>query len=338
MKYVGIQTQQNRNNMMSIFLLVMFPVILLGMVWVFLALMAYFNGGYNDQYGNYVTSVNFDAVNQYFLSSLPWVVGGVCVWFLIAYFSNTAMVRAATGARPLERRENPRLYNIVENLVISSGMDMPKINVINDPQLNAFASGIDRNSYTVTVTTGLLQVLDDAELEGVIAHELTHIRNRDTRLLITSIIFVGIISTVMSLVYNMVSHMLWFGGTTSTRSNDDEREGNGAASAILVFIVALICCAIAYLFTVLTRFAISRKREFMADAGGAQMCGNSLALASALRKISGNPGLGATKRDDVAQLFIVRPKMSLSGVSKFMSSLFATHPDTAERIRILEQF
>jgi heat shock protein HtpX len=142
------------------------------------------------------------------------------------------MVRAATGARPLERRENPRVYNIVENLVISSGMDMPKINVINDPQLNAFASGIDRNSYTVTVTTGLLQVLDDAELEGVIAHELTHIRNRDTRLLITSIIFVGIISTVMSLVYNMVSHMLWFGGTTSTRSNDDEREGNGAASAI----------------------------------------------------------------------------------------------------------
>lgn len=321
---------------MSIFLLIMFPVIMLGMVWIFLALVNYFGGGYTDHYGNYVRSVSFAEVNYLFMSALPWVIGGVGVWFLIAYFSNTAMVRAATGARPLERRENPRVYNIVENLTISCGMDMPKINVIDDPQLNAFASGIDRNSYTVTVTTGLLQILDDDELEGVIAHELTHIRNRDTRLLITSIIFVGIVSTVMSMVYNMFTHMMWFGGSSSRSS--DEKEGNSGASALVIFLIAIICCAIAYFFTMLTRFAISRKREYMADAGGAQMCGNPRALASALRKISGSPGLGATGRDDIAQLFIIRPEMSLSGVSKFMSSMFTTHPDTEERIRLLEQF
>lgn len=339
MKYVGIHTQQRRNNMMSILLLLMFPAILLGMVWVFLALIGYLGGGYYNEYGEIVRTLDSATVNRHFLSALPWVAGGVAVWFAIAYLANTSMVRAATGARPLSRRENPRVYNIVENLTMATGMDMPKINVIDEAQLNAFASGIDRASYTVTVTTGLLDLLTDDELAGVIGHELTHIRNRDTRLLITSIIFVGIVATVMSLVYNMFSNMLWFGAATSHRSSNDDDEGSaGALSAIVVMIVAVICCAIAYLFTMLTRFAISRKREYMADAGGAQMCGNPLALASALRKISGDPGLGSCGRDDVAQLFIIHPKMRLTGFKQMMSSLFSTHPDTAERIRILEQF
>ena len=336
MQYVGIHTQQRHNNMMSIFLLVMFPVILLGMVWVFLALVNYFGGGYYDQYGNIVHTLSLDDVNYYFLNALPWVVIGVGIWFLIAYFANTSMVRAATGARPLERRENPRVYNIVENLTMTCGMDMPKINIIDDPQLNAFASGIDRQSYTVTVTTGLLELLDDDELAGVIGHELTHIRNNDTRLLITSIVFVGIVSTIMSLVYNMFSNMMWFGGVSTSRRRD-EKEGNGI-SVIVVMIIAIVCCAIAYFFTLLTRFAISRRREYMADAGGAELCGNPLALASALRKISGNPALGNTGRDDIAQLFIIHPEMALTGFSQFMSSLFSTHPDTEKRIRILEQF
>ena len=178
------------------------------MVWIFLALINVIGGSYYDEYGNVVHSLDTSIVNYYFLSALPWIVGGVGIWFLIAYFSNAAMVRSATGARSLSRRENPRVYNIVENLTMSCGMDMPKINVIDDPQLNAFASGIDKSSYTVTVTTGLLNVLNDEELAGVIAHELTHIRNHDTRLLITSIIFVGIISTIMSMVYNMFTHTM----------------------------------------------------------------------------------------------------------------------------------
>ena len=196
MKYVGIHTQQVRNNRLSIMLLIMFPVILLFVVWLFIFLVTWLGGGYYDAEGNLVHSADMDVV-----TAVPWVVGGVGIWFVIAYFSNTAMIRASTGARSLERRENPRVYNIVENLTMTCGMDMPKINVIDDPQLNAFASGIGRSSYTVTVTTGLLNLLDDAELEGVIAHELTHIRNHDTRLLITSIIFVGIISDCYSNLY-----------------------------------------------------------------------------------------------------------------------------------------
>lgn len=334
MQYVGMQTQIRRNNMMSVLLLLLFPTIILGMVWVFLALVNYFGNGYYDQYGNVVHQMDAATVNYYFLTTIPWVVLGVGIWFAIAYFANSSMVRHAVNSRPLSRRENPRIYNIVENLCMSCGMQMPKVNVVDDPQLNAFASGIDNKSYAVTVTTGLLDLLDDEELKGVIAHELTHIRNRDTRLLITSIIFVGIISTVMSLTVRMMYNMMWFGG--GRRSSDDER-GCGI-SMIVVMLIGVICCVIAYFFTLITRFAISRRREYMADAGGAELCRNPLALASALRKISGNPGLDDVKRADVAQLFICQPDEMESGIMGFMNSLFSTHPDTEKRIQILEQF
>ena len=331
MKYVGIQTQIDRNNRLSILLLLLFPCILLGMVYVFIAIVSYLNGGYYDYAGEWVSEISWNEVNMYFLGALPWVIIGVGIWFTIAYFSNTSIIANATNARPLERRENPRVYNIVENLCMTCGMDMPQINVVNDNMLNAFASGINKKTYTVTVTTGLLNLLNDEELAGVIGHELTHIRNRDTRLLITSIIFVGIVSTIMSMVVRMLFNHMMF----SSSSRDSKRNGAGA---VVIMLVGLVCSVIAYFFTLLTRFAISRKREYMADAGGAELCGNPRALASALRKISGAPGLQDVKREDVAQLFIIKPHALSSGIQGFFNSMFATHPDTAKRIEILEQF
>ena len=328
--------------MMSILLLLMFPLIILGMVWVFLALLNYFGGGYYDQYGNVVHELDLNTVNYYFVTTVPWVVGGVAVWFCIAYFSNAAMINRATSARPLTRKENPRIYNIVENLCMTCGMEMPQVNVVDDPQLNAFASGINQKTYAVTLTTGIINRLDDEELAGVIGHELTHIRNRDTRLLITSIIFVGIVSTVMSMVVRIMYNTMWFGGGSVRYSRNDNNNGNGngnsGLSLIVVLFVGLICCAIAYFFTLVTRFAISRKREYMADAGGAELCGNPLALASALRKISADPGLDDVDREDVAQLFIMRPDQMAPSLMSFMNSLFSTHPDPAKRIALLEQF
>ena len=333
-----MQTQISRNNRMTFLLLLMFPLIILGVVWAFIALVNYFGNGYYDQYGNLVHEMDAATVEYYFLNSLPWVVGGVGIWFAIAYIFNSSMVKAATKARTLTRKENPRVYNIVENLCMTAGMDMPKVNVVDDPQLNAFASGINKSSYTVTVTTGLMNVLNDEELAGVIGHELTHIRNHDTRLLITSIIFVGIISTVMSMIVQTMYNMMWFGGgSRRVSSSDDDDRGSGVA-VIVVLIIGYALCAVAYLFTALTRFAISRKREYMADAGGAELCGNPLALASALRKISRKPGLQDVKRDDVAQLFIIHPQKLAGGAMNFLSSLFSTHPDTKKRIEILEQF
>ena len=334
MRYVGMQTQIRRNNTLSILLLLMFPTIILGMVWVFLAALNYFGNGYPDEYGEMVYQLDISTVNYYFVTAIPWVVAGVLIWFVIAYFGNVAMVQKATGARPVTRKENPRLYNIVENLCMTCNMDMPKINVVDDPQLNAFASGINAKSYTVTVTTGLMELLDDDELAGVLGHELTHIRNHDTKLLITSIIFVGIISTIMSIVVRMMYETLWYGGG---RRRSNSKEGGGL-SLLVILLIGVVCCAVAYIFTLLTRFAISRKREYMADAGGAELCGNPLALASALRKISHNPGLDNVKRADVAQLFIIQPDEMKQGLMSFMDSLFSTHPDTEKRIAILEQF
>lgn len=332
MKYVGLQTQIRRNSMYSILLLLAFPGIILAMIWIFFALLNYLGSGYYDQYGNFVHVLDITSVNYYFLNAIPWIIAGVGIWFVIAYYANASIVQKAVGARSLERRENPRLYNIVENLCMACGMDMPKINIVNDQQLNAFASGINKKSYTVTVTSGLLDLLNDDELAGVIGHELTHIRNKDTQLLITSIVFVGIISTIMSIVVRMLYNTMLYGGS---RSNNKEHNG---MSTLLILLIGVICCSIAYLFTLVTRFAISRRREYMADAGGAELCGDPLALASALTKISKNPGLDNVEREDIAQLFIMRPDEMKTGLMSFMNSLFSTHPDPEKRIAILRQF
>lgn len=328
-----MHTQQLHNNLKSILLLLLFPCILMGVIYAFLVILNYM--GQSDSAYGVVNQVDWAYVNYEARHIMPWVLLIVGVWFLISYFANASMVRRATGARSLDRRENPRVYNIVENLCMSCGMQMPKINVVDDPQLNAFASGIDNNSYTVTVTTGICNRLNDEELKGVIAHELTHIRNRDTRLLIVSIIFVGIMSTLMSLAIRFMWNSFVYGG--ASRRNRD-REGGGNVSVLVVMLVAVVLAAIGYLFVLLTRFAISRKREYMADAGGAELCGNPLALASALRKISGDPGLGRTEREDVAQLFIVHPQAFSNGISGWLDGMFSTHPSTEKRIAYLEQF
>lgn len=334
MRYVGLHTQQVRNNLKSLLLLVLFPCILLGVVYAFLVILNYL--GYSDAAYGQVPYVEWDYVNYEMLHILPWVIGIVGIWFLISYFSNVAMIRHATGARPLERRENPRVYNIVENLTMACGMPMPQINVIDEPQLNAFASGIDDNSYTVTVTTGICDRLTDEELAGVIGHELTHIRNRDTRLLIVSIIFVGIMSTLMTLTVRILWNTFIYGG--GNRRTNSRREGGNGIGIVVVMFVAIVLAAIGYFFTLLTRFAISRKREYMADAGGAELCGDPLALASALRKISSDPGLGHVDREDVAQLFIIHPKQFRQSFTNMISTLFSTHPSTESRIAYLEQF
>lgn len=342
MKYVGIQTQISKNNRNSILLLLSFPCIILVLVWVMLVVCNYLGIAFvtEEQYYSETSYVDFGSVNNAFLMVVPGVIIGVGIWFAIAYFFNTSMIQQATGARSLTRKENPRIYNIVENLCMTCGMDMPQINVVDDPQLNAYASGINKKTYTVTVTTGICERLNDAELAGVIGHELTHIRNNDTKVLITSIVFVGIISAALNLLTNYVYRIFWYtGGTSSRRSNVKGENNNNGASIMIAIVVAIIFTAIAYFFTVLTRFAISRKREFMADAGGAELCGDPLALASALRKISGDPGLDNVSRSDVAQLFICKPDQLREGfLESAFSDMFSTHPDTKERIRILEQF
>lgn len=314
-EYIGIQSQIRRNNTRSIILLVAFPILILAVVWVFL------------YFANYSPEDPPEAsvINEYFLSTLPGVIIAVTVWFLIAWLSHSFMIKRATGARPLERRENKRVYNLVENLCISIGMKMPKINVIPDNALNAFASGINEKTYTVTLTQGIIDKLNDEELEGVIAHELMHIRNRDVRLLIVSIIFVGIFSFAAQLAFRNLLYGGMYGGR---RRQKDNR----------LIIIAVIIAFIAYLLSITFRFAISRNREYMADSGAAEMTKKPGALASALRKISGNHKVSTVKSPDVEEMFIENTPDRSSGLLASVSNLFATHPPIEKRIQILEQF
>jgi heat shock protein HtpX len=263
---------------------------------------------------------------QIFSQLAPFILVGVAIWFLIAYFANTAIIRSATGARPLQRKENKRVYNLVENLCMTQGMAMPQINLIEDDSLNAFASGINNRTYTVSLSRGIINKLDDEELEGVIAHELTHIRNRDVRLLIVSIVFVGIFAMLTQLTFRVMLN--------SGRSRSNNKNGKGS---IVIVIIALVVAAIGYFFSSLMRFAISRNREYMADAGAAEITRRPYALANALRKISRDPDIEAVKRADVAQLFIEHPRKK-EKLFAGISGLFATHPPIEKRIAVLEQF
>ena len=183
MAFVGIQTQIRRNNRKSVLLLIAFPLLVLASVFAVVYFTTY------DEYGNPSPELATDM----FLQAVPVVTTIVLVWFLIAYFAHGKMIAMATGAKPLERKENMRVYNLVENLCMSVGMKMPAVNIIESDALNAFASGLQEKNYTVTLTRGIIETLDDHELEGVIAHELMHIRNKDVRLLVVTIVFVGIV-------------------------------------------------------------------------------------------------------------------------------------------------
>ncbi len=309
MEFVGLDKQIQRNNRKSFLLLLGFPLLILSGVYVF---FLYMHQGSNvDAFDNFIVI-------------MPFIAVGIAIWFLIAFSSHSTMINLATNSKTLERKENMRVYNLTENLCISVGMVMPKLRVINSDALNAFASGLNEKNFTVTLTTGIIETLDDNELEGVIAHELMHIRNKDVRLLIISIIFVGILSFAIGLLFRTLIY-----GGARRRSKNSKIDGR-------VILVALVIAAVVYLLTILFKFALSRKREYLADAGAAEMTRNPQALAGALRKISGNSDLEA-RTDDVKQMYIENgPKEGEAGLSSGISGLFATHPPILKRIEFLE--
>jgi len=310
MEYVGLDKQIRRNNFNSTLLLIAFPALLLGMLYA----LVYFT---REDHGA--------DPNQLFLNTAPLVLAGVGIWFLIAWAGHSTFIRLATGSKPLERTENKRVYNLLENLCISQGMTMPKLYIIEDDSLNAFASGIDHRSFSISLSRGIINKLDDEELEGVIAHELSHIKNRDVRVLIITIIFVGIFSFLAELAFRSLRF------TGGGRKSKDSK-GSGA-----IILIAIVVTAIAYFISLLLRFGISRRREYLADAGAADMTKKPYALANALRKVSNDPAIEAVESRDVAQLFLDNPKPS-SHKSASWDNMFSTHPPVEKRIELLEQF
>ena len=293
-----LYTHQSKNVAKTWFLMTLFFVIIIALGWF----------------------ISFYYSNP---NILYFFVGFSILINITSYWFSDKIVLSMSGAKLAKREEFFDLYNAVENLSITAGLPMPKIYVINDPAPNAFATGRDKEHAVVCATTGLLQILDKTELEGVIAHELSHIGNRDILLSTVVVVLVGLVAILSNF---FMRSMMWGGGRRG------DREGGGQIQAILM-IAGIVLTILSPIIATLIQLSISRKREFLADASGALLTRYPEGLASALEKINQYGLPMARASDATAHLFIANPfgPKALRGIHK----LFLTHPPAEERIKAL---
>jgi heat shock protein HtpX len=292
--------------------------------------------------------INSDASVDYYLAAaardlvkaFPYATGAAALWIVIAYFFHQNMIDAITGGEDVTRQQQPRLYNLLENLCISRGIPMPKLKVMDSEARNAFATGLNRRQYAVTVTTGLLKALNDQEIEAVLGHELTHIRNGDVQMMVIAVIIAGVVGFFGELFFRSFTNFGYYGGgggswsssssSDSSSSSGSDRKGSGGGGAIVVIIIAVALIALAWLLSQLVKLALSRSRELLADAGSVELTKNPDAMISALRKIENRGELpGATSA--VMELCVDNPREGFS-------DLFATHPSVDSRVQALVKF
>ncbi|MFK7839005.1 MAG: M48 family metallopeptidase [Bdellovibrionales bacterium] len=315
---IGLQTHIWNNNVKSMALLVFYPILMIVIVWLCALVVTNIVMPHPviDSYQNtnrFHSIFANDIITQYW----PLIMTGVIGWFAAAWFFHTSMIRKLSHSHPVTRKEEPELYNLLENLSITAGVPTPRLEIIETHARNAFASGIDQKSFTVTVTRGLMNALTKDELEGVLAHELVHILNRDVRLLIITIIFTGMIGFAAQMLWSQIRYGYIFSGRS--------REKGGG---ILIILGLAAVLWLGYILTLCTRFAISRKREYMADAGAVQLTKNPEAMMRALQRIAGRDHIPETT-GDIAMMCIENHK-------PFMG-LFATHPPIKKRIHALAE-
>ena len=272
------------------------------------------------------------------LKAAPFATVAAAAWIIIAYFFHQSMIDAVTGGHDVTRQEEPRLYNLLENLCISRGITMPKLKIMESPALNAFATGLNPRQYAVTVTTGLLKALNDQEIEAVLGHELTHIKNGDVQLMVVAVIIAGVVGFFGELFFRLFTNLSWSSGgswssgsssssRSSSSSSDSKSSGGGA---VMVIIIAVVLIVVAWLMSQVVKLALSRSREYLADAGSVELTKNPDAMISALRKIENRGELpGATSA--VMELCLDNPREGFA-------DLFATHPSVQSRVDALVKF
>ena len=257
------------------------------------------------------TGYTLRAAWQDLLLAWPWTTVGTVLWIAIAYYCHQSLIDGITGANEVTRTDQPRLYNLLGNLCISRSIVPPKLKVMESDALNAFTTGLNEEQYSITVTTGLMKWLSDAEIESVLGHELTHIRNGDVRMMICAVVIVGVISFFGELVFRSMR-----GGC-----------GKGAG---LVILIALAIVALCWALSIVIQFALSRKRELLADAGSVELTKQPDAMISALRKIDGHGEL-PDANSAIMELCVDNPREGFD-------NLFDTHPSVDSRIAALVQF
>lgn len=323
----SIYDQMSANRYRTAYLFIIFPVLIIGLTYLGLILSVAFSG----------ENINItDAANEMMRTIGFWVLIGVFVWSLISYFLGASMIMAFAGAKPIEKSQSPELFRAVENASIAAGLPKtPDIYIIDDSSLNAFATGTNPKNAKVAISKGLLEKLEKAELEGVMAHEIGHILNRDIRVMLLAITLVGAIEMIGEILIR-------------TRSRNS-RKGNP------LVIIGLLFLIIGVLVGTLTKLAISREREYLADAVGAHITSNPLALASALEKIAFDSrieildskasmaGLCIADPTEIGHLthkqYLYKGKVQKdpSAVS-FWRKIWSTHPPIDERIKILRGY
>lgn len=333
---VGLKTHIWNNNLRCLALLAGYPLLLLGMFWLIVWAwgMSVFREGVTNTYVAYGQGVDkllekgaaapamdisrsIGFANQIAIEYAPLIISAVAIWFVIAWFFNTNMIRSMAHSHPVSRKEEPELYNLLENLCISQGLPMPKLEIIESHARNAFASGISKGTYTITVTRGLMNSLTKDELEAVLAHELTHIMNRDVRLLIVTIIFTGLFGFLAQIVWHNLRYSLFYGSGRRDRNN------GGLFFAMIMIAVIL---SIGYFISLLMRFALSRRREYMADAGAVELTKNPTAMMHALMRIAGRDHI-PNMSEDIAMMCIENHRAFLG--------MFGTHPPIDKRIKAI---
>jgi heat shock protein HtpX len=314
-------------------------MLLLGGLFVLVYVMVYAGALIAEvlSYGGAPADYYLAAAARDLIKAFPFATGGTLLWIAIAYFFHQSIVDAVTGGEDVTRQQQPRLYNLLENLCISRGIPMPKLKIIESEALNAFATGLNQRQYAVTVTTGLLAALNDQEVEAVLGHELTHIRNGDVQMMVIAVIIAGAVGFFAELFFRSFTNFGYYGGygrnswssSDSSSSSSDNRKSSGGG-AVIVIIIAVALIALAWLLSQMVRLALSRSREYLADAGSVELTKNPDAMISALRKIENRGELpGATSA--VMELCLDNPREGFS-------DLFATHPSVDARVQALVKF
>ncbi len=319
MPAVGLTTWIWENQLKTLFIVFLFPVSVLVLVFLMLLVFFYVDPTYAQQ----LEISSFDMAVYWFIDITTIAVPVFAVWFVLSVLFHRSIVFSLSGAQKITRKQNPYIYNIVENLCISRGLPVPHIGIMPDRGMNAFATGWSPENSWIVFSQGLLDTLTTEEIEAVAAHELTHIINRDVRLMTILVVFVGIISIIASILMRV--H--WFSGSS-------DRKGDGRLGLILL-IVGLVL----YLFSLsvlpLMRLAVSRKREFLADAGAVELTHNADAMISALRKISQQSTIESLKNKASLSAMCIEDATGKQKKHK-KTSLFSTHPSLADRIAALE--
>jgi heat shock protein HtpX len=316
----GLYTHIRNNRLRTLYLLVAFVVLIHAVL--FSLLLLYEAAAFGGSVEEIVAAARDDLRYAW-----PVAIVACAVWFLTAWAFHQSMIDFATKAAGIERQSEPRLYNLLENLCISRGLPMPRLKIIETDGLNAFAAGLRRRNYSIAVTRGLLQSLDDRELQAVLGHELTHIRNKDTQVLVVAAIFAGILAFVGDVMFRGIDFPF---GYSPHRGRGPRREGRGGGAAIIV-LLAIAVIAVSWGASVLIRFAISRSREYLADAGSVELTKDPDAMISALRRIAASPEIvGMPTR---MHAFFIESPAARPG-----SGWLSTHPSVEERVAALTKF